>query len=124
MRCKFCGYEMNPIYDWDKTQKDGYCSKFHRKDHEIQLIKEGKMEGVFNALGFGVMVDSTLRDDRGEQVYFPKVGGYYDRALQKKFNSKKEKIEYMKEHNLVMDGSSDMIRKPIEAGDHRFERVR
>lgn len=51
------------------------------------------------------MVDSKYRDLRGTPIYFPKVGSHFDRALQRTFHSKKEKAQYLKEHNLIMDGS-------------------
>jgi len=124
MKCTYCGGEMDLLSDWDKTQEEGFCSKLHRKDHEKQLIKEGKIPGIIQVGAVGVAVDSMVRDTKGEHIYFPKVGSHYDRALQRTFHSKKEKANYMKKNNLVMDGSSDQHRRPIEAGDHRFERIR
>ena len=76
-------------------------------------------------MSFGIMKDSKYRDSSGERIWFPKDGRpYYDKALQKKFNSIKEKSEYMKSNKLIMDGSSDPKRKPIEAGDARFSKVK
>ena len=70
----------------------------------------------------GIMKDSKYRDSQGERIWFPKDGRpYYDRALQKKFNTIQEKHQYMRENKLVMDGSSDhpdRHRIP-EAGDTR-----
>lgn len=121
--CKFCGIEFskvrfgNIVGDFDCTFNEGYCCKFHRKDHEKQLIKEGKLEPI-RTFNFGIMKDTKYRDSRGELIHFPSDGRpYYDRALQKTFYSKKQKAEYMKEKKLVMDGSSDFKRKPIESGD-------
>ena len=73
-----------------------------------------------------ILKDSKYRDSRGEMIWFPKdEKPYYDRALQKTFHSKKEKCEYMRKNNLVMDGSSDNKNRHRipEAGDTR-QRVR
>ena len=72
----------------------------------------------------GIMKDSKYRDSKGELIWFPKKGSYHDRALGMTFHSKKEKWEYMNKNKLVMDGSSDPSRRPIEAGTERFKRVR
>lgn len=42
-------------------------------------------------------------------VYCPE-GGYYDMALNKRFNDKDEKRQYMKENRLRMDGND----KPVD----------
>ena len=89
-----------------------------------KVMPEEKQEKFIPAKkksSFGVAVDSNIRDKNGEQIYFPKVGSHYDRALQKTFHSKQEKQKYMKENNLVMDGSSEQKHKPIESGDYRFK---
>ena len=91
---------------------------------ELPKEVKKKPEPVEKSTAFGVIVDSKCRDSKGEPIYFPKVGSHYDRALQKTFHSKKEKADYMKKNNLIMDGSSDLKRRPIEAGDERFARVR
>ena len=73
----------------------------------------------------GMAVDQTMKDEAGTPIYFPKDGAVnYDRALQKTFYSKKQKQKYLKENKLVMDGSNDLIRKPLESGDYRFEKIR
>lgn len=120
-KCKYCGTDIYEQPDYDGTYKESYCDKLHRKDHERQLIKEGKMPGLVRVSGFGVLVDSKITDANGEQIYFPKVGKHFDRALQKTFYSKKEKAQYMKDNKLVMDGSSEQSHKPIESGDYRFK---
>ena len=66
-----------------------------------------------------VGVDSTIRDVRGTPIWFPKVGGYYDKALQKRFESKKQKAAYMKKNKFAMDGSYDGKRTDPAAGDTR-----
>jgi len=120
-KCKFCGHDIYSDKDSDGTYEEGYCNKFERKDHEKQLIKEGRMEGI-KGTGFNVLKDTKYRDVNGELIHFSEP--YYDRALQRTFHSKKEKCSYMRKNNLVMDGSSDPIRKPIEAGDTRFTKIR
>ena len=70
----------------------------------------------------GILKNSKYRDSRGERIWFPKdEKPYYDRALQRKFNTIQEKAEYMKKNNLVMDGSSDHPERHRipEAGDTR-----
>lgn len=37
-------------------------------------------------------------------VWFPNGGGYFDKALQREFSSKQEKVDYMKANNLRMSG--------------------
>lgn len=61
--------------------------------------------------------DLSIRDEKGTPISFD--GPYFDRALQTKFHSKREKQQYMKEHKIIMDGSQDPPRKPVEAGDYR-----
>jgi hypothetical protein len=60
----------------------------------------------------------ALRDKRGERIWFPKDGKpYFDRSLQRTFNTPREKKEYMDKNNLVMDGSQTKIK--MESGDAR-----
>lgn len=109
----------NITYKWtiEKSQRELYalinCKPMPKDKENKTSFKKQK--------AFGVAVDSSVRDSKGNPIYFPKVGSHYDRALQKTFHSKREKQSYMKENNLVMDGSSEMPRKPIEAGDYRFK---
>jgi hypothetical protein len=124
--CKNCGIEFSKVSlgqitgDYDGTFNEGYCNKFCRREHEKQL----KLECV----DFGapcVLKDTKYRDSNGERIWFPKDGKpYYDRALGRKFNSIQEKQQHMKEKGIVMDGSSDPIRWPIEAGDMRSKSYR
>ena len=52
------------------------------------------------------MVDSSFKDAKGTPIWFPKNNKpYFDKALQKTFDSKKEKHSYMKEKGFIMDGS-------------------
>ncbi len=113
-KCKYCGKDIHPQPDLDGTYEESYCDKLHRKSHETQLIKEGKMEGI-KPSGFNVLVDNNLRDSRGDMIHFKEP--YFDRALQRTFHSKKEKAQYMKKNKLHMDGSSTPNKPPVEAGD-------
>ena len=109
-KCKYCGKDIYQERDLDGTYEESYCDKLHRKAHEKELIREGRIDGI-EATKFGVLKDSKYRDSRGELIWFPKDDKpYFDRALQRTFHSKKEK-------GLVMDGSSTPPRKPLEAGD-------
>jgi len=133
-KCQHCGQELSIIYkqvlSWgfkypDDAFDEGYCNKLCRKAHEKQLIQEGKMEGIPLSGNFAIMKDTKYRDSKGEMIWFPKdERPYFDRACQRVFHSKKEKHEYLKKNNLVMDGSSDKGNRPIEAGDYRKEKVR
>ena len=100
----------------------------NRKDHwgDYDPTPRKKVEKQNNEV-FGVAVDSSIRDNNGELIHFPSDGRpYYDRSLQRTFNTKREKRDYMKEKNLVMDGSADHINKQRipEAGDNRTRHVR
>ena len=70
-----------------------------------------------------IIKNSKYRDSRGERIWFPKdERPYYDHALQRTFHTIKDKHEYMKKNNLVMDGSSDNLNRHRipEAGDTRY----
>jgi len=121
-KCKYCAQDIFKEKDLDGTYEEGYCDKLHRKSHEIILNKDGKMEGLPKS-SFNILVDSNIRDIRGDLIDFPKNNqSYFDKALQKTFHSKKEKAQYMKKHNMFMDGSSDSKHNPPEAGDTRGSR--
>ena len=61
---------------------------------------------------------AMLRDTRGNPIWFPKDGNpYYDKALRKTFISAKQKQKWMKDNEIIMDGSSDPIKWPEAAGD-------
>lgn len=51
-------------------------------------------------------------------IYFPKKShhGYFDKALQQHFHSKTQKVEYMRAHGIVEDGS-------MESQKHRDRRL-
>ena len=48
-------------------------------------------------------------------IYFPKKShhGYFDKAMQRWFNSKSEKRNYMNSHKLVEDGSMERDKKRV-----------
>lgn len=123
--CKFCGTEFSKVSfgraagDIDGVFDEGYCSKFCRKDHEKQQIKEGLIEPIEKFGSVGVLVDNSIRDVHGEPIWMPKVGGYHDPALGVYFESKKQKQQYLKEKGFCMQGASDPKTLPIEAGDKR-----
>ena len=95
--CKFCGVEFSkvPPHLNEGTFDDGYCSKFHRKDHEEQLIREGKLEKL-SGNGFSVMKDTSVRDLNGERIWFPKdERPYYDKAAKRVFNNIQQKKQWI-----------------------------
>jgi len=123
--CKFCGVEFNKVRFDEGTFDEGYCCKFHRKDHEKQLIREGRIKIDDDGIGFSVLVDSKQRDLSGEKIWFPKDGKpYFDKSLRKEFKSIQEKKAWMKEQKIVMHGSSSPKKWPIESGDMRSKEYR
>jgi len=57
--------------------------------------------------GGGFIMDS-IKDSNGTPIWYPKDNGpYFDKSLQRTFFSKHEKAKYLKEHNLVMDGTDN-----------------
>lgn len=118
--CAHCGLSLNLLYDHDGVYLEGYCSKFCRSDHEKALeamrppIDTDALKNVW------VTKDTKLRDEAGQPVWFPRDDRpYFDTALRQTFHSKREKVEYMKTHHLIMDGSTAPARWPQEAGDNR-----
>ena len=62
-------------------------------------------------------VDSQITDVNGCPIYYPKDSiQHYDRILKKTFYSKKEKAQYMKDNNMMMDGSSEPTWKDDRCG--------
>jgi len=60
-----------------------------------------------------IEVDGLAKDPNAGlngPVYCPE-GGYFDMALDRKFNSKSEKRQYMREKGLKMDGNDRPIDK-------------
>ncbi len=87
---------------------------------EVEVVNE-PVEQSINAHGnnHAIVIDD-LRDERGEKVWFPNDRRpYFDKSLQRTFNTKKEKQQYMKKNKLAMDGSSNPKRWDIDAGDNR-----
>lgn len=107
--CKYCGVEFSHCIDHDGVFDEGYCSKFHRKDHERQLIKEGRMEGI--NVGGVSLKNQQYKDGSGETVWFPAdEKPYFDQAFRRTFHSQAEKAAFMKEKKVVSSGESDLSR--------------
>ncbi len=108
--CKFCGVEFHKHHvgqltgDIDGTFNDGYCSKFHRKDHEKQMIREGIMERP--EIGHLVFKDKQYKDASGESVYFKEP--YFDQGLRRQFNSVQEKAGFLNKYKYVDSGQSTL----------------
>jgi len=127
----FQGVSVSCIFSTEK-QAISFYKKHRRAKLEKELEKLFKPEekpsnGKFKRtiVYGGVMKDMKYRDKRGERVWFPKdEKPYFDKSLQRPFNTIKEKTEYMKKNSLVMDGSSNPKRWPIEAGDMRSKSYR
>ena len=101
---------------------DMYLSVSERKDPQHCPQCNGIMDRL---IGVPEMMVAGLgeRDSRGERIWFPKDGQpYFDRSLQRTFSSAKEKKEYMRENNLIMDGSHTKIK--TESGDLRSREKR
>lgn len=114
-----------PLYTYE-------CDKCHRQWDEFRMVADrdtvvccGKLADrhkVYNAI---VTKDMKYRDNAGQPIWFPKdERPYYDKALDKTFNSKKEKYEFMRENKIVMDGSDNKTHLPVEAGDTRAKSFR
>lgn len=105
--CKYCGVEFSKITLDEGTFDEGYCCKFHRKDHEKQLIREGKMDGV--NVGGVSLKNKQYTDASGETVWFPAdEKPYFDQAFRRVFNSPAEKAAFMKQTGAVSSGESDL----------------
>lgn len=75
-------------------------------------------------MSFYVMKNSKYKDARGERIWFPSdERPYFDKALNKKFNTIQEKHAYMKEKGIIMDGSYDRPSRKTtpEAGDTKLD---
>ena len=110
--CELCKEEFSEVWIIDGKS---YCRdcKYVSKD----VLKDENM--------IAIMKDSSYKDKNGERIWFPKDGRpYFDQALRRTFNSIGEKARYMKEKNLIMDGSTMPKRLPIEAGDMRNKSYR
>ena len=135
-KCKYCGVELALIFKtnmeiWkvgsDGSMEDGYCEKMHRAEHQKQLIQQGVIPDLDSSGGGCVMKDTRLRDKAGNPVWFPKDDRpYFDKALRRTFHSKKEKVQYMNDNKLVMDGSDTPrnLQNIPEAGDLRSRSFR
>jgi len=105
--CKYCGEikeTLKNVADRDMVPNCNFCGR-----HMERLISS-----------VGIATDMQFRDSKGTHIWFPKnKNKYYDRALQKEFHSVKHKQKYMKDNNLIMDGSLSKNSKDPAAGDRR-----
>jgi len=94
-----------------------------RYDSNCQICGTKSIKQISSNIG--CFIGSKFRDSRGERIWFPKDNRpYFDYALRMTFNTPEEKQSYMKENNLVMDGSTTKTRLPVEAGDKRDKSYR
>ena len=105
-----------------------FCDKCERHFAETKSIEDrhsvdhcGQRATKLVSLPSGVQIDASIKDSKGSPIWFPKVGGYYDKALQQTFETKKQKANYLKEKGLQMDGSTTSMskRKSADAGTTR-----
>lgn len=111
--CRFCGvefYKVNPI-DGTDIFNEGYCCKFHRKDHEKQLIREGQIESP--EIGNIVLKDKQYKDKSGESVYFKEP--YFDQGLRRRFNSVQEKAEFLNKNGMVDSGLQTLNKQKFKS---------
>ena len=74
----------------------------------------------------GIAMNVGVKDKTGTPIWCPD-GGYFDRALQRPFKNAKEKREYMKKQDIVMDGSetpSKVFKKHERSGDFKEKAAR
>ena len=71
-------------------------------------------------------INTQFKDSKGTPIWCPD-GGYFDRALERPFKSAREKREYMKKKEIVMDGSmssSKEFNKHPRSGDFKEKAAR
>jgi len=109
-------------YEYKCEKCGGVFEEFRKIDERDTVNHCGKKAKRLYSTGASVLIDSRLKDSKGNPIWYPKEkSSYFDRALQKTFYSKKHKYEYMRENRLIMDGSDDNSskRKSPEAGTTR-----
>ena len=116
-----------PIYQYECGC--GYRQEVYQgiKDEKIRVCPGcgGEISRLIGTGASGFFYNFKYKDKKGTPIWFPKDNKpYFDRALNRTFNTIEEKVRFMDEKNLIMDGSSDRVNKPLEAGDTRFERVK
>jgi putative FmdB family regulatory protein len=97
-----------PLYDFE-------CSTCGFRSEDFDGIRGDKVRncpecGEYSyyrciGAGGGFIID-TVRDTRGTPIWHPGKP-YFDKSLQRRFDTKKEKAKYMKDNGIVMDGSSN-----------------
>ena len=110
-----------PYYEFECMVCKTVFSEYREIEKRNEVSHCNKKAKRLLTVPAGIQIDSQMRDSKGSPIWFPKVGKYYDRALQKTFESKKEKAQYMKENRLIQDGSTDnkSTRKDPSAGTTR-----
>lgn len=110
--CQDCGLEF-----------EGFQSVNQRNNQNCPDC--GKLATKLVTTQVGAAIDSSMKDLAGNPVWFPKDGKpYFDKGMQRTFNTKKEKLDFMNKKRLVMDGSSNPKNWPVEAGDMRSRAYR
>jgi len=108
------------VFVYTITKKEEYNAELDEKCSEKKKREHAVIGAGYKNEEQIILKDQNYRDARGEMIYFPKYDRpYYDRALGKTFNSKKEKSQYLKKNKLAMDGSNDKHNNNPEAGDYR-----
>lgn len=109
---------MCPLFDYE-------CSNCGHAFEEYQLASDAKLkkcpvckkQSLDRLIGTPQLMfrGTSLTDKAGQTIWFPKDGnGYFDIALQRRFETAQEKKEYMDSRNLVMDGSMDIDDKKLK----------
>lgn len=111
------------------------CENCKAVFEKMQGIKDSKLlhcdrchtDSLFRHIGNPDVLPPDFlkyKDSRGTPIWFKEP--YYDRALNRKFYSKKEKWEYMKKNNIHMDGSYDKRsrnRNPTASATREYEPI-
>jgi len=107
--CLDCEHKSQHNFPIGKALKKLACPKCF-KGMAVKLI--GKPSFTMN---------TQFKDSSGTPIWCP-TGGYFDRALNKPFKSARDKREYMKKKELVMDGSltpDKTFKKHERSGDFK-----
>ena len=107
-----------PFYDWECD-----CG-YQTSSYEPMTggrVKDCPKCGKMNlhrliGMGGGINVSTGLADLSGERIWFPKDGKpYFDKGLQRTFNTPLEKKEFMDKHKIISDGSLNIDDKKKRA---------
>ena len=70
-----------------------------------------------------VKISDTAQLHKGWDVWYPKSGTkYFDKAMNREFSSKQDKVNHMKQHGLAEAGAYDGKKKykSVEAGNRAW----